>query len=237
MKVAGSASGGVENYALEFDGNGVESSDPDYVEFLSSPDLNIDGDKLTISLWIYPINIGSVQYYLVSNDRDLSGGGYDFFIDSNNRLNGRIWYGTSNSLAVSGVSTLSNDHWYHVAMVYDGEKITLYLNGVEDVVSSTIPNSNIYSSNYDFHIGVLAYNADPIDAWYEFSGKIDDVAVYSDDLSQESIVNLMNDGPYEGDNGLVEYWPLDEGSGNSVVGVNGNVGGIIGTQNWVSANN
>ncbi len=239
------------NYALEFDGD-RDSNNPDYVEVLNAPDLNINGNELTVSAWIYPINLlagGDSSYHILSNNRDMANnidqvGGYSLYLrrDSNPNIQARIWLTNYNSgdddpgvpttynnnqLEVSGTTELQNNIWYHITMVFDGTRITLYLNGVEEGVSTTIPADTIDSSIYDFYIGVLAHNANPSTAYFEFDGKIDEVAVFEKVLDPEEIQEIMYKRPNTNDIGLVEYFNIDEGSGNTIEGVKGSIGSII----------
>jgi beta-galactosidase len=77
-----------------------------------------------------------------------------------------------------------NDNlWHHVAGVYDGSKVYLYVDGLLD--NSEYASGVIDSSSYNVWIGANEEAADR-----EWNGLIDDVRIYDYGLSHAEIVNL-----------------------------------------------
>jgi hypothetical protein len=85
---------------------------------------------------------------------------------------------------VIGRTDVDDGQWHHVAGVYDGSKLYLYIDGLLDNTedaTGAIDNS----INYEVYIGENAENSDR-----EWDGVIDEVRVYDTALSHANIVSL-----------------------------------------------
>ena len=196
---------GSENNALQLDGNGAFAWVPDN----SALDPT---NQLTVEAWVYSdrYDYNSWQEFVMKGGNSSStprqyfirpyegSGRLEFaFHDSNNDLHNQ----KSND-------TLVNGNWYHVAGVYDGEYMRVYINGVlegeDDEGAFTIQQSS----------GMLAFGRlGDIDAEY-LDGKIDEVRIWNVARTQTQIVSTMNKtlGPEyysSADSGLVGYWRFD----------------------------
>ncbi|MHC4677000.1 MAG: LamG domain-containing protein [Planctomycetota bacterium] len=78
---------------------------------------------------------------------------------------------------------MNDNLWHHVAGVYDGSKVYLYVDGLLD--NSEYASGVIDSSSYNVWIGANEEAADR-----EWNGLIDDVRIYDYGLSHAEIVNL-----------------------------------------------
>lgn len=142
--------------ALEF--NGVD----EYVDVgYSYPEVT---DKLTIEAWIYPTKFNSGPPTQIIGEISSQWG---IYISSSN-----IAFFTDTTMAGGGwVSTsapLSLNQWYHVAGVYDGAQMRLYLDGA--LVDSN-PQSGILDTGSDFFIGA------DVGTSQFFNGKIDELRI------------------------------------------------------------
>ncbi|MDD5074759.1 MAG: DUF2341 domain-containing protein [Candidatus Peribacteraceae bacterium] len=116
--------------AQDFDGTN------DYV-FLGNPaSLNFSGTAArTISAWVNTDTVSSSWLTAVSGDQ--SGGGqiYRFQLDDTASPNRKIAFVMRNSAGNDQVlrssSALSASTWYHIAGVYNGTQMLLYLNGLQ----------------------------------------------------------------------------------------------------------
>jgi len=125
--------------------------------------------------------------------------------------------GTSPSLnhPIAGVTTISNDTWYHAAVTYDGNKWQLFLNGnlenelvVDDPVASTGTQ----------HAGLgVALNSSG-SASGHFDGVLDEVRIWNYARTQSEIQSTINSEITSSQAGLVAHWGLDEGAGTTVYG-------------------
>jgi hypothetical protein len=105
---------------------------------------------------------------------------------------------------IIGNTVVNDNQWHHVAGVYDGTKMYLYIDGNIDV--STPTSGSINTNNYSVMIGE---NAQPSGRYW--NGMIDDVRVYSRGLSAGE-VNIIKAGGTVADpnNLIVGHWKLDE---------------------------
>ena len=113
-------------------------------------------------------------------------------------LTWNIANGSSSSL-VSSNTSLSLNTWYHIACTYDGAKLRIYINGVEDnsVDTSLIPN---YDSA-KLYIGSSNGNI------YYLNGFLNDVRIYNHCLSAKEVKEISK--------GLICHYKLDNnGFGN-----------------------
>ena len=83
------------------------------------------------------------------------------------------------------------NQWSHVAGVYDGSTIRLYINGVE-IGKGTSHSGVIANSGRDFAIG--AHRDSPNTR--RFQGKIDEVHIYDRALSPEEVAALVSQEPH-----------------------------------------
>ncbi|MBC8385147.1 MAG: carboxypeptidase regulatory-like domain-containing protein [Candidatus Cloacimonetes bacterium] len=95
--------------------------------------------------------------------------------------------------------------WYHVAGVYDGSSLKLYVNGVLD--NSVSAGGSIGSDNNPVYIGEnYEYSRD-------FGGNIDEVRVWNTSLSQTTIENWMYEeitGSHPNYANLVSLWEMND---------------------------
>lgn len=147
--------------------------------------LSITG-SITISAWIYWTGTGT-QVFM---DKCSSQYSYYFLINSNN-LVAALSSDGSNLVYASGSTTLSTSTWYHVALVYNGTDIRLYLNGSLDSNGSSNPqsySSGIYDNASDLSIGGQA-------GANFFTGRVDDVGIWntSKTATEISYLNQLGD--------------------------------------------
>jgi len=149
---------------------------------------------------------------------------------------------TANNPFVGSGSTanLNTGTWYHLACVYDGSRVRIYLNGVQ-VNQSGIISGNVSTTvgGYPVSIGDTCNGSGGCDN--KFKGSIDDVRIYSIGLDQTAIQSIMN-GVYSVDDesNLIGGWSLDEVF-NTVTTANIKSGGAsatptIGAPTWVAGN-
>jgi hypothetical protein len=181
--------------ALSFDG--VD----DYVDCGNDASLKITS-ALTVEAWINWDTFGgdSGGYAMVSK------GWYDegFMLYQNtsspyNRVRGRVV--TSNGVEyVLSTTPLVAGTWYHVAMVYDGSYLKLYINGVlEHSESATGSIRWPHAIPQHCYLGTT-YNA----AGPKFDGKIDEVRIWDGALTAAQIEDSYQLGSTGPDATVVE---------------------------------
>jgi hypothetical protein len=139
----------------------------------------------------------------------------------------RVYSGTS-EYADAFSDDLFTDQWKHVVVIYSGQTVAVYINGVLSVTNEYIEPVT-YENIISFGGGYAGGN-------YIYNGKIDDIAMYNRALSINEISSLYLNEPVSApeclslpsnlQTGLVGYWPFcgnandESGNGNDGV-VNG----------------
>ncbi|OGV67015.1 MAG: hypothetical protein A3K19_29610 [Lentisphaerae bacterium RIFOXYB12_FULL_65_16] len=200
---AGTASAVGPGYALDFDGTN------DYVNCGNGASLQIAGNAITVEAWIradtWKTNVweGSVA---VKDGGTWSGymlrcgasGKADF-----NFGDGAAWR-SATSAAVMTTGT-----WYHVAGVYDGSTVAVYIDG--ELCASAAATTNIASNANPLEIGASPSYV----GTRQFDGRIDEVRVWNVARTPQQIREYMHVSLAGTESGLKGYWRLDNGSGTT----------------------
>jgi concanavalin A-like lectin/glucanase superfamily protein len=111
-------------------------------------------------------------------------------------------------------ATVPAGSWHHVAGTFDGQRITVYIDGGQ-AATATARGGISPSAGTNLLVG-----ADPIDAAAKFTGAIDEVRVYQRALPAAEIAALStatDAGDGSTDPALTLRLPMDEGSGQHTV--------------------
>lgn len=199
-----------QNHALDFDGA------EDKVGVLDSPELN-PTDEMTLEAWINAEEWQSSIWagVIISKQGTSPDKGYCLSAGEN----GRLEFTVSVDEAWKSVATpqlLGTNAWYHVAGVYTGTQVKVYINGVligtEDAVGSLTPGDGV----------VVNIGDNPTWTGRFFNGKIDEVRVWSIARTQTEIQDHMSIELNGDEAGLVAYYPMNEGTGTTTEDVSGN---------------
>jgi hypothetical protein len=200
-----------KDYALEFDGSG------DYVSI--SYDEALNPDTFTFEAWAY-VSGGSGTWRNVMTNREGSYRGPIIYAGTNDKW--QIWLGDESSWKkVTGDSVVMNT-WTHLAGTYDGSKLYFYINGELQGTTSVTQSKN---TSGNFVIG----------GGYSFDGMLDEFRVWNIVRSQSEIQENMEKTLAGDEDGLVAYYPFDEGSGTIIEDVTGSGydGSKVGNVQWV----
>jgi hypothetical protein len=125
---------------------------------------------------------------IVSNfNNDDDDAGYELQVYDNAKLRFLFGYGTDFGTCISDTE-IEEDRWYHVAGIYTGSTIKLYINGELD--NSCIYNEDLTSSSNDVLIGASDHNDDG-NLDNHFDGTIDDVAIWGAALTLTEIERIF----------------------------------------------
>ncbi|OHB57674.1 MAG: hypothetical protein A2173_04650 [Planctomycetes bacterium RBG_13_44_8b] len=169
--------GGKIGGALEFDGDG------DYVNLGKGPDFDLT-KQITVAVWIKVNRFDKEWQTIIAKG------------DSALRMQ-RVRQTDSLEIACSGVAVpgtewggvygkmnVNDGQWHHAAGVYDGKKLSLYIDGKLDVSSNASGNINV--NDYPVYIGE---NAERTGRFW--NGLIDDVQIYNYAISEGDILSLV----------------------------------------------
>ncbi len=187
------------NNILELDGEG------DYLKITNDTSTNYLTD-LTLSVWIQPDYAqGSSEFTVLSKENS-------FVLSINNRIepqkvakfsvfDGIKW------TTVDSNSTI-NEEWTHLAAAFNGESISIYVNGelerTENVigiptisVNGKLKTRTVDSIKSDSDIIIGAYIStirDEYKVFNQFSGQIDNVLLFDTNLSKKQINEIYEQG-------------------------------------------
>ena len=158
--------------------NGVQDyMDADDVADLTGP--------FTISTWIKPgANANSTDIISKRNIGPYTEG-YALLL-TNAMVPRMVWKnaaGTNEALNAS--IALPQDEWHHIAVIYDGNRATFYIDGVEDTSAA---RNNPVSTNQHFLIAAANHQSPT----RFFNGTLDEVRVWNQALSQDQLQFIMN---------------------------------------------
>ena len=94
---------------------------------------------ITVEAWVKLSSNTTVQDILTRYTTAGSGGtnGYGLRLTSNGKLRFTIYSSSGTSASVTGSTTLATGQWYHVAGIYDGTQVRLFVNGSANGSAST----------------------------------------------------------------------------------------------------
>lgn len=221
--------------ALSFDGSN------DYVDCGNNSSLQITGNALTLEAWIkadaWKSNVweggivvkeGSTTGYML---RCGAGGKVDF------NLGDGSWHE-----ALSG-AVMTTGRWYHIAGVYNGSTMLLYIDG--RLQASASFSGSIGTTTTHVAVGTSAQYLTRT-----FAGEIDEVRIWNIARTQTQIQQTMNDTLTGAESGLAAYYRFDNGAAGGTntsditltdLTANGNTGSLLNfaltgaTSNWVAS--
>jgi hypothetical protein len=217
---------GNSGHCLEF--NGTTSG----VTFANN-DLGLSsGNTMTVTAWVKcnsTTNEGSWANIVTLDNSNSSASGDDgqFWLQhsqTNSTFEFAVEDVSNSRNYVESVTTPVTGQWYHVAGVYDGSFINIYVNGVLESRYG-VSGKKINNFSHDYNL-VLGQWANPGNSYRRFNGDIDEVTIWNIALTQTQIRTNMCKKLQGNEAGLVGYWRMNETSGNNIHDVtsNGNTG-------------
>lgn len=208
-------------YALEFDGI------DDYVNSGNDQSLQISSNEITLEAWIYTSEWKEETWMgtVISKEQMMMDGntideGYMMRIGNNGSVNFTIGGHRQTSVwneLETDEGVLSLDTWHHIACVYDGTSMIIYVDGVKRVIMDrsieigNAPDMPLYIGNSP--------------QWPDrgFEGQIDEVRVWNVARTSDQIITAMNtELPGFDREGLVLYLRFNEVSGQIINDETGN---------------
>ena len=229
------------DYSLSFDGTN------DYVEVPFDSSMNPTAD-FTVNAWVKTGGSSDWQSAVTSRSSSTTceetanlSAGYMLYIQPDAEWS--FWNGNCTNNTWAQINTrvdVNLNTWQMQTVTYDqsGTMMSLYIDGV--LIGNN--NSHELKPNGDRPLRIGAGRTNTTAAYF-FNGLIDEVGVWSSELSSEEIVQLYNLGEtlYAGDNygdytsagSLTEYWTMDDnaesnnGSGTTLFGEENNNDGTL----------
>lgn len=206
---------GSGDYAAHFDGSN------DYVVVPNARHLNWSSGGLTLMAWVNADTHADYAGVIVKGGDGVTWPGaanYSLMIMSS----GKLKFAAGSYYNGSRVVSLGS--WHHVAVTYDGSRVTMYIDGQRDVqYSATLtPKTN----GDDLFVGVNKAGSDVY-----FDGLIDDVRLFNQALTATEI-NTIYQAALDTDE-LIAHWSFDDLLGSVASDLVGtNHGSIYGYYDW-----
>ncbi|WP_029038319.1 HYR domain-containing protein [Salinimicrobium xinjiangense] len=145
---------------------------------------NFPSSDFSLEVWVKPESVTGIRTVISKrNTANLTSAGYDLII--NNGAPTFRWNGNS----VSTSHKVGTDRWYHLAVIFNGTAVELYVDGIK-VGNST--GSKPVSNSSPFLIGAM-YNAnEPEVPQNYFEGWIEELRVWNSALNVDQIRFMMN---------------------------------------------
>jgi hypothetical protein len=232
----------MENNVNDATGNGHDgvfmadpnAGDPNFVEGLvcNGMALDLDGvndyvdcgydpvfdftDQMTVSAWVTIRSIPTAWMAATAK------GEYAWRLGNAN-MDPRFHFGITiwnapDTASVDATTAVGYDEWHHIAGVYDGASINVYLDGELDGSAPTTEPIGVNDKNV-----FIGDNPDAIGRYWD--GLVDEVKIFGRALSNDEVRHLAGYRSVPADPGvdnLVAYYPLennaDDASGNGLNG-------------------
>ena len=179
--------------------------------------VNFDG-PFTIEVWIKPEEKSDFSTILSNKEGGAGRSGFLFSVNTWEQNNGRLYLEGLYSRVASSVS-VEWDKWQHIAVTYDGENVSLFIDGVQVPhypVDEFYGPMNIKPSYLDTRIGEIPLYFDgAITAQYNshFKGVMDELKVWDHARTAEQLRTSMDCQPDGSEEGLVAYYRFDRSNG------------------------
>jgi hypothetical protein len=224
------------NYSLDFDGSNdwVKVSDK-----VSAASLGLPTQAITLETWVKPNSFG-IWRSMVSFFQD--NGSFERGWDLETRPNNRFAFALNSVGGGGGLTymetsgSFSPNMWHHVAGVYDGTSMKIYVNGQLEQTSFA-ENGDIWYSDAWLALGMYKDDNEA----NSLPGTLDEVRIWNLAKTQSEIQASMNTTLSGMENGLVAYYNFEDGPGSTTVtdvsgnGLNGTLTNMNPASDWVTS--
>ena len=195
---------------------GDEHAPGDDDGFVIVPQNVLNGQNdYSAEMWFRRGSLGTYGAYLMHRNDLGNGNGGDYL---GLWQDGRLFIYDGNAPGISGTTQTAQNEWYHVGIARSGDNVTVYLNGLPEITTT------MASWGEDWVDGTWTFggrNDARHDLGQEFSGNIDEIAIYGEALGQNDFqenyltAKVRRDSPYAQSvlsDTPEAYWRLDETS-------------------------
>ncbi|MCK5330185.1 MAG: choice-of-anchor D domain-containing protein, partial [Candidatus Marinimicrobia bacterium] len=203
------------DYALEFDG--VD----DYMN--AGNDSSLQLISWTLEAWIKVNELSRGWQFIIAKamlSGDPNSDNYSLRLSEDNRIAVYFEDASGANLFLYSLQTIDVEKWYHVTYTFDEENDDerLYIDGELDTeqTNTLVPDPSDAASDN------LYFGRDVVNNIHSFKGTTDEVRIWNYARTQEEIQANMSHHLDGDEEGLVGYWRMDEGSGQTVFDYSGN---------------
>ena len=199
-----------QNFALDLDGVN------DKLGVSDAPELNPTG-ALSVEMWIKIDVWGSSvsSSTLIGKQATSPDRGYAFTVGQS----GKVEFSVSINnawVAATSPSVMGINQWYHVAGVYDGNTVKVYINGI-------LQATNVTTGTHNTSTGTAMFLGDnPTWTGRLINGQIDEVRIWNVARTQAEILTNYIQELTGSETGLVAYWNFNQGTGTTATDISPN---------------
>jgi beta-galactosidase len=151
----------------------------DFVEITPHPALNLTGDGLTLQTWIYPREFNGFNPMIAK-------GLHAFSLGQSHRDSIAFTIQTTSTHTISAALPKDWYHnWHHVAAVYDGSRISLYLDGI--LLAEAPAMGPVERTYYEVTVGKNHEGDHENTPGFISNARFDEVMIHDIALSQEQL--------------------------------------------------
>ena len=150
--------------------------------------IYFDSPKFTLSVWVYPQQVGSYSRIIDFNNGPSAGDTIVFSLSDGTSLKPYFHILTGSNLCGGGISSMNLvlNEWQFLTVTFDGNNVRIYLNG-QLTFDKIITCSPPIKQRTNCFIGKSSWAPDG----YSWS-LLDDLRIFNKSLTQEQILHLMN---------------------------------------------
>ncbi|MEL4392809.1 Ig-like domain-containing protein [Shewanella algae] len=205
-------SGDVRGFNTLLSNTAYEFSDGDAVTLTNAASALANDSTFTLEMWAnFSSTSGIINLMDITGSLDAGG-----FIIYNNTMTVDL-SGDFSSLTQSNPITISTNVWYHFAFVFDNGLWDFYLDGQATGIGVADMGGNNTVPDYQAaNVNNLVAGLQNHGSVNNFTGKIDDIRLWSTARTQTEIQNNRQLELAGNETGLIGYWKLNETSGTVV---------------------
>ncbi|MEL4410184.1 Ig-like domain-containing protein [Shewanella algae] len=205
-------SGDVRGFNTLLSNTAYEFSDGDAVTLTNAASALANDSTFTLEMWAnFSSTSGIINLMDITGSLDAGG-----FIIYNNTMTVDL-SGDFSSLTQSNPITISTNVWYHFAFIFNNGQWDFYLDGQATGIGVADMGGNNTVPDYQAaNVNNLVAGRQNHGAVNNFTGKIDDIRLWSTARTQTEIQNNRQLELAGNETGLIGYWKLNETSGTVV---------------------
>ena len=201
------------NNCAQFNGSGS------YIYVASSALLKLTA-PMTMEVWVKPAAGGGEWALILGKQYNPSDSNpwysYRFFAASANsgekgfprRVNFTVTPASGGETGSTSTTVVPVGAWTHIAGVYDGTNLTVYINGSPE--ASLPMTTSLRNSDLGLYIGKA-----PWTGYNNYNGQMDEIRLWNVARTQNQIQGSMHHTLSGNEAGLVAYWPFDDAPGSA----------------------
>lgn len=167
-------------------GMGIEFDGSNHVVISASATIDDYRDGFTYLLWVKPLGTpGGPHIRLIERDWHNP----NILIGPNDFYGSFVFNGGIDNSSIRG-GTWEMEEWCFVALTHDGKTLILYING-EQVADINVGQPDLTKNNENGSIWLARWKREP--GW-DFSGVLDEVAIFNTALDVDDINDIMTQG-------------------------------------------